>query len=209
MIADPGILYRSCRERIMALVSGPGVDPELLVPATPVWTIHDVVAHVAGVADDARNGNMAGAPGEAWTAAQVERSRGRSVADLLSQWEEDGAVLDGIFSGANGGMLAAGIFDVHTHEADLRQALGLSLEVPADFLEWACPQLRDGFFERVRDSDLPEVQLELPFVEWFRGRFGRRTAGEVCAYAWSSDPAPYLDSFFIFGRAESSLHEVA
>jgi uncharacterized protein (TIGR03083 family) len=209
MTADPGILYRSCRERIMALVSGPGVDPDLVVPATPLWTVHDVVAHVAGVANDARHGNMAGAPGEAWTAAQIERGRSRSVADLLAQWEDDGAVLDGVFSGANGGMLSAGIFDVHTHEADLRQALGLPVSVPEDFLEWACPQLRDGFFERIIEQGLPDVQVDVPYVEWFRGRFGRRTADEVCAYPWSTDPAPYLDSFFIFGRAGSSLHEVA
>jgi uncharacterized protein (TIGR03083 family) len=209
MTADPGILYRSCRERIMALVSGPGVDPALVVPATPAWTIHDVIAHVAGVANDARNGNMAGAPGEAWTAAQIERGRGRSVADLLAEWDDDGAILDGVFSGANGGMLSAGIFDVHSHEADLRQALGLPLVVPEDFLGWGGPQLRDSFVERVVERGLPAVSLDLPFVEWFRGRLGRRSVAEVCAYPWPTDPAPYLDSFFIFGRAAASLHEVA
>jgi hypothetical protein len=98
---------------------------------------------------------------------------------------------------------------VHTHEADLRQALGLPVSVPEDFLEWACPQLRDGFFERIIEQGLPDVQVDVPYVEWFRGRFGRRTVDEVCAYPWSTDPAPYLDSFFIFGRAGSSLHEVA
>jgi len=193
----------------MALVSGPGVDPDLVVPATPLWTVHDVVAHVSGVANDARNGNMAGAPGDAWTAAQVERARGRSIADLLAQWDDDGAVLDAVFSGANGGMLSAGVFDVHTHEADLRNAFGLPSAVPEDFLEWSCPQLRDGFFERVSQQALPAVQVEMPDVELFRGRFGRRTAEEVCAYSWSANPTPYLDAFFIFGRAATSLHEAA
>jgi uncharacterized protein (TIGR03083 family) len=209
MTADPGILYRSCRERIMALASGPGVDPDLVVPATPLWTVHDVVSHLSGVANDARNGNMAGAPGDEWTAAQVERGRGRSIADLLAQWEDDGVVLDGVFSGANGGMLSAGIFDVHSHEADLRHALGLPAAVPDDFLEWACPRLRDAFFEVVTAEGLPAVRIELPHLEWFRGRLGRRTVDEVCAYPWPTDPAPYLDAFFIFGRAATSLHEAA
>ena len=106
-------------------------------------------------------------------------------------------------------MLSAGIFDVYTHEADLRQALGLPVVVPDDFLDWACPQLRDGFFERVSQQGLPEVQVDVSYLEWFRGRFGRRTADEVCAYQWTTDPAPYLDLFFIFGRATTSLHEVA
>jgi uncharacterized protein (TIGR03083 family) len=209
MNADPGILYRSCRERIMALLSGPGIDPDLVVPATPAWTIHDVVAHIAGVANDARNGNMAGAPGEAWTAAQVERGRGRSVADLLAQWDDDGAILDGVFSGANGGMMAAGIFDVHTHEADLRQALGLPLAVPTEFLDWCVPQLSGGFHQRVAERGLPTVEVSAVPLDWFRGRFGRRTETEVSAFGWSADPVPYFDSFFIFGRAAASLHEVA
>jgi uncharacterized protein (TIGR03083 family) len=209
MTPDPGILYRSCRERIIALVSGPDVNPDLVVPATPAWTIHDVVAHVAGVANDAKNGNMAGAPGEAWTAAQVQRASGRSVADLLTQWDDDGAMMDRVLSGANGGMMAAGIFDVHTHEADLRQALGLSLAVPADFLDWCVPQLSGGFHERVAERGLPAVDVSATPLDWFRGRFGRRTETEVCALGWSADPVPYLDSFFIFGRAAASLHEVA
>lgn len=209
MAVDPGILYRSCRERIMTLVSGPGVDPDLVVAATPAWTVHDVVAHVAGVANDAKNGNMAGAPGEAWTAAQVARSSGRSIADLLTEWEDDGAFLDQILGGANGGMLAAGVFDVHTHEADLRSAFGLGLDVPVEFLDWSVPQLAGGFHERVATAGLPPVEVEASQLDWFRGRFGRRTEDEVCSFAWSADARNYLDSFFIFGRAAVSLHEVA
>ena len=34
------------------------------------------------------------------------------------------------------------------------------------------------------------------------------TTTEVAAFDWSSDPAPYLDTWFIFGRAEASLGEV-
>jgi hypothetical protein len=44
-------------------------------------------------------------------------------------------------------------------------------------------------------------------LQWFRGRLGRRTADEVCAYGWSANPAPYLDHWFIFGRADRSLGE--
>ena len=76
---DLGVLYRAARERISALVSEPGIDPLLVVPATPAWNVHDVVAHVSGIAVDGTTGNMAGAPGDEWTAAQVARNADRTV----------------------------------------------------------------------------------------------------------------------------------
>ena len=81
MTIDPGALYRT----LSRTHHGPGhrtadVDPDLVVPATPQWTVHDVVAHLSGISEDATSGNMAGAPGDAWTAAQVERGAGRSIA---------------------------------------------------------------------------------------------------------------------------------
>ena len=206
---NPGDLYRTARERIVALVSANGVEPGLVVPATPEWTVHDVVAHVAGVARDVVSGNMPGAPGDQWTAAQVDRGRGQSIPDLLVPWAHDGPMLDQLFGGADGGMMAAAVFDIHSHEADLRHALGLVVAIPADFLGWAAPQMRDSFHAAVATRGLPAVQLDIGEVDWFRGRLGRRSEAEVRAYPWSVDPSPYLDIFFIFGRAEQSLGEIA
>jgi hypothetical protein len=97
--------------------------------------------------------------------------------------------------------------DIHTHEADLRHALGLPVAVPAEFLAWAGPSMRDGFAEQVAAAGLPPVEVAASDFEWFRARLGRRTVAEVGAYEWSADPAPYLDVFFIFGRASASLGE--
>jgi hypothetical protein len=101
----------------------------------------------------------------------------------------------------------AAVIDVHTHEADLRHALGLPVAVPSDFLGWVGARLSGGFAEQVASNGLPPVRVDISELEWFRGRLGRRTVDEVCAYAWSSDPEPYLDHFFVFGRAERSLGE--
>ncbi len=90
MTIDLGELYRGARSRISELVSGHGVDPTLQVPATPEWTVHSVVAHVSGIAADASSGNMEGAPGEAWTAAQVARGAGRTIAEMVEEWETNG-----------------------------------------------------------------------------------------------------------------------
>lgn len=207
MSVDPGFAYRTCRERITALVTAPSVDESRPVPATPGWTVHDVVAHVAGVSHDAVNGNMAGAPGPAWTAAHVERGRSMSLSELLDMWAANSPMLEAVFSSPEGEPMLAGVIDVHTHEADLRNALGLPLDVPTDFVEWVAGRLRGGFHEQVAAAGLPPVDVDASDVEWFRGRLGRRTADEVRAYGWSAEPEPYLDSFFVFGRAESSLGE--
>jgi uncharacterized protein (TIGR03083 family) len=179
MSVDPGIFYRTCRERITALVSDPSVDESMVVPE---WTVHDVVAHLSGVSEDATTGNMVGAPGEAWTAAQVQRGRSKTLSELLDQWTRNSPMLEAVFSSPEGAPRLAGVIDVHTHEADLRQAFGLPVEVPSEFLVWVAPR--------------------------FRGRLGRRTRDEVCAYGWSSDPAPYLEHFFVFGCTDRSLGEV-
>jgi uncharacterized protein (TIGR03083 family) len=205
MSYDLGVSYKAARERVTALVEG--ADAALVVPATPAWTVHDVLAHLAGVTEDAAAGNMAGAPGDDWTAAQVERGRGRAEGDLLALWAEHAPRMEGLLSSPHGAMASAAVMDVHCHEADLRHALGLAAELPADFLGWAGATMRERFATQVIEAGLPAVEIGAGDFEWFRGRLGRRTEAEVCAYSWSADPGPYLDLFFLFGRAQRSLGE--
>lgn len=213
MTIDLGEAYKAARERISQLVVQDGcaptesVDPTLPVAATPEWTVHCVMAHLSGIAADASTGNMDGAPGEAWTAAQVARGAGRTLAELVADWEQTGPLIEGFLSSPAGPAAAAAVMDIHTHEADLRLALGLPAVVPSEFLAWAGPSMRNGFAERVAAAGLPPVEVAASDFEWFRARLGRRTVAEVRSFAWSVDPAPYLDAFFIFGRATTSLGE--
>lgn len=206
---DLGALYRGARERITALVTAQGVDLERNVPATPAWRVRDVVAHLSGVTADAIGGNMAGAPGEAWTDAQVTRGRDRELADLLADWAKFGGVMEAFLSSPDGAPASAAVMDVHSHEADVRHALGMPFSIPVDFLSWSMGGLRDGFHKAVADAGLPPVTINISDAEWFRARLGRRTADEVRAYDWSLDCAPYLDTFFIFGPAARSIGEHA
>ena len=207
MTIDLGEAYKAARERISHLVGQDGVDPTLSVAATPEWTVHCVVAHVSGIASDASTGNMEGAPGEAWTAAQVARGAGRTLAEMIAEWEQTGPLIEGFLSSPAGEAASAAVMDIHTHEADLRLALGLPASVPYEFLAWAAPSMRDGFAEQVATAGLAPVEVTASDFEWFRARLGRRTVAEVGSHTWSADPAPYLDTFFIFGRATASLGE--
>lgn len=209
MIVDLGASYRAARQRVSALVGTVDVDPAVSVPATPAWNVHDVVAHLAGIAVDARSGNMEGAPVDAWTAAQLVRGADRTIAELLGEWAQAAPMIEGFLTSPGGESASSAVMDIHTHEADLRHALGLPVAVPLAFLEWAGPSMRVGFAEQCNRADLAPVEVVASDFEWFRGRLGRRTAEEVAAYEWSADPVPYLDSFFVFGRATASLGEVS
>lgn len=209
---DKGAAYAAARERIISLVTVPFLVADRIVPATPDWTVHDVVAHLSGIAADAVSGNMAGAPGDAWTAAQVARGRDRSIDEMVAQWRVDGPRMEAVLSMPAAGALATpAVIDVHTHEADLLQAMGLPVVVPAAVLDWAVDELRRGFDAAVVAAGLPPVTLDAAPLDWFRGRLGRRTAAEVMAMSWSpgfADSADaYLDLFFVFGRAEFPLGE--
>lgn len=205
MNIDLGKAYGAARHRVCALVSDDVSG--MAVPATPKWSVHDVVAHLAGVAEDAATGNMAAAPGDDWTAAQVARGSGRSVAELVAQWGHHGPMVESFLSSPAGESAAAALFDIHTHEADLRHALGLPAEMPAEVLAWLGAAMRESLAAAVAEAGLPPVDVGTSDFELFRARLGRRTVDEVCGYAWSSDPTPYLDTFFIFGRAERPLGE--
>lgn len=207
MTIDLGVLYGGARERIAGLVTAPGIDPDLIVPATPKWSVHDVVAHVSGIAADGTSGNMAGAPGDEWTAAQVARGAGKSIAELLAEWEQTGTMMAGFLSSPAGAGASAAVVDIHTHEADLRHALGLPVAVPSDFLAWAGAAMRERFAGQCEEAGLPPVDVAVDDFEFLRGCLGRRTEAEVLSYDWSADPVPYLDAFFIFGRAAASLSE--
>jgi uncharacterized protein (TIGR03083 family) len=202
---DLGAMYRASRLRIGELV-----DPEVAprpVPATPLWNVHDVVAHVAGIAEDSANDNMAGAPSREWTDDQVARGASKSVGQLFDQWAGHAAPMEGFLSTPAGVNASAAVVDVWTHEADLRHALGLPAEPDDEFLGWIAPEMLDSFHRAVAERGLPPVEVTgEPFDIW-RGRLGRRTPDEIAALDWSGDPVPYLDTWFIFGRRTTPLGE--
>lgn len=211
MTTNPGIYYRQCRERIISLVTARGVDVDALVPATPLWTVRDVFAHVAGVAHDAVTGNLKGVTSDEWTAAQVERGRTMTLAELVQQWTDEGPFLDAVFAEADapgaGTTTSLGVIDVLTHEADLRNAIGVQFSIPTDALAWAAGFLRTRFHQLVAEAGLPAVEVAASDAVWLRGRLGRLTEQQVRNLTWSLPCDPYVPIFFVFGRATHPLGE--
>ena len=58
-----------------------------VVPGCPEWSVHDLVAHMAGVTDDVTHGRIDGVGTDPWTAKQVAARKGASLAEMLTEWE--------------------------------------------------------------------------------------------------------------------------
>src|SRR5439155_21655044 len=109
--------YTEGRARITELERAiDDMEAKTPVVTCPEWSVHDVVAHLVGVCADVLAGNVAGAATDSWTAAQVDTRQGRSMAELLDEWDDVGSQIEAMvdnFPGRYGNQVVA---DVTTHE---------------------------------------------------------------------------------------------
>ena len=180
--------------------------------------MHDLVAHVVGVAADVVNGNMAGAPSDVWTAAQVDARRDRSIGELLAEW-------DGLMPALEPAITGISVADVTSHEHDVRTALGRPGDRDSDAVNWCVSWLVPRLDGQIRERGLPALRLELgdeeqvlgdgapvmsftgtPFT-FFRASFGRRSRSQIDAAFAGGDPGPYVERMVIFGPSVADIAE--
>jgi hypothetical protein len=192
------------------------------VPCTPAWTARDVLSHVSGIPDDAFAGRMEGAPGEEWTAAQVERNRDARVEELLDRWAQQASGFADVIESMGE---TRPPFDVHSHEHDLRHALGRPGGRANAIVETAgfglasvgsagvclTVELDDGRVVVSGDTDGPSVILRgVSTFELFRSRLGRRSREQVRGYDWAGTDADIdavLERWFTFGPSPLPIVE--
>lgn len=209
-------LYQQTMDRITELVSAPDVSVDARVAACPGWSVRNVLAHMAGVAQDWAGGRRAAPPNDEQTAAQVARFDGAGVPDILRAWSEAAAALPRL---AREGIVPP-LGDIVVHEHDIRDALGrpgardsAALHCVSDQLlrKLATPvpvriTVEDGDYRCGPDGD-SEIDLKTTRFEAVRWRTGRRSRGQMAAMAWSGDPAPVLDHLYMFGPTAVDLVE--
>jgi uncharacterized protein (TIGR03083 family) len=225
-MTDYGLLYAAGRERISGLVRD--LDDEqasITVPACPVWTVHDVVAHLAGTVTDVLAGRLDGVASDAWTAEQVEARRDVSIPALLDEWSEGSPYYEDGLRAIGAPLAGTAISDQFQHEHDIRGALdrkgGRDLEVLLTTIESYVP----GLTARITEAHLPALRLEAgahgfdagegapattltaePF-ELARLLGGRRTIDEMRGLHWEGDAEPYLPLLSAYGLPRASLGE--
>ena len=225
MTAD---LYEGARQRITALVNEAGVDAvaRRIVPATPKWTVHHLIAHLRGEVADVADNNLDGAPSDEWTAKQVARWADVPLPVLLYEWEHDSKYVEALLRSGTGGPFSVPlVMDAHAHEQDLRGLLGRPGERTGAFYEWAVPILAGRIADRVAKAGLAALALVTPLGrfgddaapvtltisewEYTRVAFGRRSLSQVCELDWrgTDDASAYAPLLSRFGLAASPLLE--
>lgn len=204
--ADSVAAYEQVRARMTALLRPAGSD-ELAqqVPACPDWSVHDLLAHVVGLAVDVSQGRVDGAGSDPWTAAQVAARKDVSRDELLAEWAA--APIGAALLATDPMQAAQVVFDLATHEHDLRGALELPGERDSAGVqigwEWATTvlgQLRDGYGEGALvltteqgattcGAAEPSSGVTADRFELWRAMTGRRSAEQVSAWAWTGEPA--------------------
>jgi uncharacterized protein (TIGR03083 family) len=215
--------YEQLRVRVTELVCD--TEPQLLdrpAPATPEWRVRDVLAHLAGVADDVVNGRVEGIASDEWTAAQVEKRREFSIDDLLTDWERWSPDFEQMLAAGPMEITGQALYDAVTHEHDIRHAVDRPGARESNAIEdgWAwlvavrttrgAPPIRfvteQG--EQISGAGDPALTVRAPRFELVRATTGRRTREEIQAYLWEPEPdAALLISAPFFTMRTESLGE--
>jgi uncharacterized protein (TIGR03083 family) len=221
LVSDPPQIarhYQESRERIAELVTG--LDEKgwrTAVPACPIWTVRDVVAHVTAVAEDWVSGSLTGPPTDEQTAAQVSRFRGQRPAEILAAWAAAAAQLDQL---AEASGLTPPLGDITSHEHDIRGALGRpgardcaavwhSSDQLLTILQTPVPMGVTVEHAQYRSGPAGpiEIRLRTTRFEALRWRTGRRSRTQMVAMDWSGDPSAVLDHLYLFGPAAVDVVE--
>ncbi|HEX4686837.1 MAG TPA: maleylpyruvate isomerase family mycothiol-dependent enzyme [Nocardioides sp.] len=181
--------YRANIDAVTALAEG--LTPEQLgtqVPATPEWTVREVLAHLAGSPADVLSGRMDGAPGPEWTARQVAERSDRSTGELVAEIR---VVVDGVVATLDGNDRPALVWNVAVHHADLHEALGLG-RPPERMWHPVVGAIRPSLGEH------GEAFAGVADYELFRAVFSRRSRAQTAAWGTGLDQET-LDGISIFG----------
>lgn len=244
-MAELAEIYDVTRKEIADFVVGlPEEDLARQVPATPEWSIRDIVAHLAGDAACTIEGDFPleffAAPGSDrgvvlvndWTSRQVSNRRGRSLQELLDEWESSSALLVQMIGGIEpwptesmwfaGHVLAT---DITIHQQDIYGALGVERNRDTDGIAHGFSTYVTGVDLRINASGgsalrlvtenddrtagdgEPVATVRGPRFELFRALSGRRNPDQVRNYDWDGDPEPFIEYFYPYGMREQALVE--
>ena len=225
-MSEASSAYRGCRERIGELAAN--LSPDELtrtIPACPDWTVTDLVAHLAGVAEDFGAGNLDKAGSDAWTKAQIARRSKLEMPALIRDWDDISRQLDPSLDEIPAGVAAMLISDAVTHEHDLRGAVNRPDARDSDAMWIALNRNIRRFGKRSKDAELPSVvvrcegrhwqagvlepslELKADRFELLRALTGRRTIQEITSLAWTGDSKPYIELVSSYPVARNSLTE--
>lgn len=178
-MADLAEIYAFTQKELGKFVSGLSKkDLDRSVPATPEWSIRDVIAHLTGAAElmAARdfpsefffaNGAEHGVAAlNEWTERHVRERRGRPLQDVLNEWETVTATIAPMLRGdvpwadevvPFGGHVM--VRDLATHQQDIYGALGVERDRDGAPIRIGFATFVGGVDLRIRASERPALRF--------------------------------------------------
>jgi uncharacterized protein (TIGR03083 family) len=211
--------YGATRVRIDELLRTASGDTwRAPVAACPGWRVHDVVAHLLGVIEDAAAGRLSGPPSPGVTAAEVERHLDDDPVAMLDRWA---ALAPPFEARITEHTVWPALLDVVSHEHDIRTAIDRPGARAIDTVilgakvlvgSMALPVVvhvdtSSGRLSSVGDAGPDALTVALEPWEVLRFRLGRRSRAQVERYDWSAAPDAVIDRLFVFGPADTDLVE--
>lgn len=237
-------VYENTRSSIVEFVRSRATELDRPVPATPGWRVRDVLSHLVGDVECILRGDFpreffrsfgdtdAIAELNDWTHTHLEARSGRSLDEIVAEWDELTPSLVSVLRGETEWPERVTQFadrvlvtDLGVHKHDLFGAFGVKSdrEGPAVKIGSAtyvaalnlrlqlenAPALAiEASGKRwVAGGDEPAVTLRTDRFELFRALSGRRSLDQLRSYEWDGDPEPFLGYFYPYGLREESLVE--
>ena len=224
---DPADLYE--RERLAFVALLRGASPEQLatmVPATPAWSVHDVLAHLVGITADLNAQQFGDGDADAWTARQITARRGASIEDLAAEWAREAPTFEGGLRLFGYWFGAHYLGDLLIHAGDVRAALGEdptrddeNIVIGLDFYLKTFEEsitaaaigalaVRAGDEQWTLGDGEVVASLTAPRYELFRALAGRRTETEIRSMDWTGDVDAVIGIVSCYPMPRVSLDEV-
>jgi uncharacterized protein (TIGR03083 family) len=215
-MSDIGAVYAEGRERISGIVTALGEEQQRgSVPACPEWTVHDVVAHLAGICEDVLTGNLEGVTTDPWTAEQVAKRREWPTDELVAEWGQLAPQVEGMAAAFPAEVGKQWVADLTTHEHDIRAAVGqpgardsrgvetavefaVAVALDASLKGNGLPALRvvAGNRDFTVGGEQATATMAGSKFDVMRAVMGRRSRNQILSFDWNGgDPEVYLGAF--------------
>ncbi|SHG32392.1 TIGR03083 family protein [Jatrophihabitans endophyticus] len=205
---DPVAEWAAAQARVIDLVESlDAAAVERRVPATPDWTVRDLLSHMIGLDADILAGNEPDDHNPTWTQRQVDDRAGHDVATLVAEWRAMTEPLQQWMRDNNPRPMG----DVVIHEQDLRGALEAPGARDGDALRSLFERMAGACEDRAVARELEPLRLQGENYDFgppqadvvvrasdfdlARLVLSRRSAAQLRAWTTQGDVEPYVECF--------------